>query len=63
MFEKDVLFNLIKETNTNEEIRILVNMLDRLWREDKVKLTEDDWPILVKIISEAKTRNDKNARN
>jgi hypothetical protein len=53
-FGKRVLFELVKTTTSCDELRIVVNMLDRLWREDKAAFEETDWPELSRLVSELK---------
>jgi len=63
MIDKKAIFTLISETISNDEIKMIVEMLDRLWRENKIEMDERDWPVLSQIVQDAKTKNDEIARS
>ena len=60
MIDKNTVFNLIEESINDDEIRMLVNMLNRLWREDKILMNSDDWPILSELVADTRKRNNIN---
>lgn len=62
MIDKQAIFELISETESNDEIRMLVNITDRLWRQDKIKLDEKDWPEFFRTVQKATTKNDERDR-
>jgi hypothetical protein len=62
MINKQAIFELISETESNDEIRMLVNITDRLWRQDKIQLDEKDWPELSRTVQKAKSKNDERDR-